>query len=59
MARPRRRLDRVGLLILGVVVGFVVSLLFVYLYISHARSRVIEEKVRIALGLPAQAFSLE
>ena len=59
MARRRRRLDRVGLLLLGAAAGFVVSLLFVYLYVQHARTRVVEERVRIALGLPAQAFTLE
>jgi len=59
MARRRRRLDRVGLLVLGAVVGFVVSLLFVYVYIQRARTRVVEEQVRLALGLPSQAFELE
>ena len=58
MAR-RRRLDRVGLLVLGAVAGFVVSLLFVYLYVDRARTRVVEEQVRLALGLPAEAFTLE
>ena len=60
MARRRRfRLDRVGLLVLGTLVGFVLAALFVFVYVQRARNRVIEERVRIALGLPEQAFSLE
>ena len=59
MARRRRRLGRVGLLVLGAVAGFVVTLLLVYSFIQRARTRVVEERVRIALGLPQQAFSLE
>jgi len=59
MARRRRRLDRVGLLLLGAAAGFVVTLLFVYLYVQRARTRVVEERIRIALGLPEQAFTLE
>lgn len=59
MARRRRHLGRVGLLLLGAVGGFVVSLLIVYLFVQRARTRVVEERVRIALGLPAQAFTLE
>ncbi|HET7232813.1 MAG TPA: translocation/assembly module TamB domain-containing protein [Longimicrobium sp.] len=59
MARRRRRLGRVGLLVLGAVAGFVVTLLLVYFFIQRARTRVVEERVRIALGLPQQAFSLE
>src|SRR3954470_15849808 len=59
MARRRFRLDRVGVLLLGTAAGFVVALLFVYLYINHARTRVVEERVRLALGLPKEAFTLE
>ncbi|HKP74062.1 MAG TPA: hypothetical protein VJT67_00905, partial [Longimicrobiaceae bacterium] len=59
MARRRFRLDRVGILLLGVAVGFFVALLFVYVYINRARTRVVEERIRVALGLPEQAFELE
>ena len=59
MARRRFRLDRAGVLLLGVVAGFVLSLLFVYTYVNRARTRVVEERVRLALGLPADAFTLE
>ena len=55
----RRRLDRVGLLLLGVALGFALSLLVVYLYVNAARKRVVEDQVRVALGLPEQAFELE
>lgn len=58
-ARRRRHLGRVGLLVLGALGGFVVSLLLVYLFVNRARTRVVEERVRVALGLPAQAFTLE
>ncbi|HYH82620.1 MAG TPA: hypothetical protein VEX86_22705, partial [Longimicrobium sp.] len=58
MAR-RRRLDRVGLLLLGAVAGFVVTLLLVYTTVQRGRTRVVEERIRIALGLPEQAFTLE
>src|ERR1044072_1942648 len=55
----RRRLDRVGLLLLGVALGFALSLLVVYLYVNAARKRVVEDRVRVALGLPKEAFELE
>src|SRR3712207_4522814 len=56
---PRRRLDRVALLVLGVLAGFLGTFLVVYLYVNAARTRVVEERVRVALGLPEQAFKLE
>src|SRR3954471_12380899 len=60
MARRRRfRLDRVGLLVLGTLVGFLLSAIFVYTWINRARTRVVEERLRIALGLPDEAFELE
>ena len=59
MAVRRRHLGRVGLLVLGAIGGFVVSLLLLYLFVQRARTRVVEERVRVALGLPAQAFTLE
>jgi autotransporter translocation and assembly factor TamB len=59
MARRRFRLDRVGLLLLGTLLGFVLAGGGVYVYINHARSRVVEERIRIALGLPREAFELE
>ncbi|HEX6748596.1 MAG TPA: translocation/assembly module TamB domain-containing protein [Longimicrobium sp.] len=58
-ARRRFRLDRVGLLLLGALAGFVVAALFVFLFVQRARTRVIEERVRITLGLPEEAFELE
>lgn len=59
MARPRFHLGRAGLLVLGMVAGLVITLLLVYSYIQNARTRVVSEQVRIALGLPEQAFELE
>ncbi|HEX2202137.1 MAG TPA: translocation/assembly module TamB domain-containing protein [Longimicrobium sp.] len=58
MAR-RRRADRVGLLLGGLLVGFVLTLLFIYGYVQRNRNRVVEERVRVALGLPEEAFELE
>jgi autotransporter translocation and assembly factor TamB len=59
MARRRFRLDRVGVLLLGVAVGFLIAFLFVYVYVTRARTRVVEERLRVALGLPREAFELE
>lgn len=59
MARRRLRIGRIGFLLLGILAGLIVTLGGVYLYVQHARTRVIEERVRIALGLPARAFTLE
>lgn len=59
---PRRRrteFGRVWLLLLGLVAGFVVAALLVYVYVDRSRHRVIEEEVRVALGLPGEAFELE
>ena len=55
----RRRLGRVGLLVLGALVGFGLTLLALYLFVDRSRNRVIEERVRVALGLPEEAFELE
>ncbi|HYJ78214.1 MAG TPA: hypothetical protein VEW03_01325, partial [Longimicrobiaceae bacterium] len=55
----RRGTDRVGLLLLGVMAGFVLTFALVYLSVNRARHRAVEERVRVALGLPRQAFELE
>ncbi|HEX2077071.1 MAG TPA: translocation/assembly module TamB domain-containing protein [Longimicrobium sp.] len=59
MTPRRRRLDRVGLLLLGLLVGFggVAALLFWRL--NAARTRVIADNVQVRLGLPDEAFELE
>lgn len=57
---PRRRgLDRVGLLLLGLLAGIVVSALLLYVYVDRSRTRQVEERVQVALGLPDEAFELE
>ncbi|HEU0014429.1 MAG TPA: translocation/assembly module TamB domain-containing protein [Longimicrobium sp.] len=57
--RRRRRLDRVALLLLGTVVGFVAGALVLYLMIQRTRTRVVKETVNASLGLPREAFALE
>ncbi|HVH11788.1 MAG TPA: hypothetical protein VM759_01990, partial [Longimicrobium sp.] len=57
---PRRRgLDRVGLLLLGLLAGIVASALLLYVYVDRSRTRQVEERVQVALGLPEEAFELE
>jgi len=57
---PRRRgLDRVGLLLLGLLLGIVASALLLYLFVDRSRTRQVEERVQVALGLPDEAFELE
>jgi hypothetical protein len=57
---PRRRgLDRVGVLLLGLLAGIVVSALLLYWYVDRSRTRQVEERVQVALGLPDEAFELE
>lgn len=57
---PRRRgLDRVGLLLLGLLAGMVVSALTLYWFVDRSRTRQVEERVQVALGLPDEAFELE
>lgn len=58
-SRRRRRLDRVGLLLLGLLIGFGVTAAVVLWYIGRARTRVVEEQVQVRLGLPDEAFELE
>jgi translocation and assembly module TamB len=55
----RRRLDRVGVLLLGLLAGIVVSALALYWYVDRSRTRQVEERVQVALGLPEEAFELE
>ena len=57
---PRRRgLDRVGLLLLGLLLGLVVTAAGLWWYIDRSRTRQVEERVEVALGLPPEAFTLE
>jgi hypothetical protein len=57
---PRRKLDRVGLLLLGLLAGILLSALFLWVYVDRSRTRqVVEERVQVALGLPDEAFELE
>jgi autotransporter translocation and assembly factor TamB len=50
----------VGLLLLGLVIGFAITLATLYLFVRRTqRMTVVEERVRIALGLPEDAFRLE
>lgn len=60
---PRRRrgrgLGRIGVLLLGLLVGFAVTASILLWYINRTRTRVVEEEVRVRLGLPADAFELE
>lgn len=57
--RRRRRLDRVGLLLLGLLVGILVSALGLYWFVDRSRTRQVEERIQVALGLPDEAFELE
>ncbi|HWK89538.1 MAG TPA: hypothetical protein VNP72_06065, partial [Longimicrobium sp.] len=59
MTKRRRRLDRVDLLLLGTVVGFVAGALVLFLSIQRTRTRVVRETVNASLGLPREAFQLE
>ncbi|HEU0302355.1 MAG TPA: hypothetical protein VFR37_23050, partial [Longimicrobium sp.] len=59
MTPRRRRLDRVGLLLLGLLVGFGGAALVVFWRVSAARTRLVENDVRVRLGLPDEAFELE
>ncbi|HEY0026203.1 MAG TPA: translocation/assembly module TamB [Longimicrobium sp.] len=57
--RRRRRLGRVALLLLGTLAGFAVTAATLWWYIGRQRTRVVEEQVRVRLGLPEEAFELE
>jgi translocation and assembly module TamB len=57
---PRRRgLDRVGLLLLGLLAGIALSALLLYWYVDRSRTRQVEQAVAHRLGLPPEAFELE
>ncbi|HEX6910940.1 MAG TPA: translocation/assembly module TamB domain-containing protein, partial [Longimicrobium sp.] len=57
---PRRRgLDRVGILLLGLLLGVALSALALFWFVDRSRTRQVEERVEVALGLPAEAFELE
>jgi autotransporter translocation and assembly factor TamB len=57
---PRRRaLGRVGLLLLGALAGFALSLVVVYLLVDRWRTQRVEERVAVQLGLPDVAFDVE
>jgi autotransporter translocation and assembly factor TamB len=58
-SRRRRGLDRVGLLLLGLLVGFGLTAAIAFFYIDRARTHVVKERVQVALGLPDAAFELE
>jgi hypothetical protein len=49
----------VGVLLLGLLAGMAVSALFLYWYVDRSRTRQVEERVQVALGLPEEAFELE
>ena len=57
--RRARPLDRVALLLLGLLVGFGATAALLFFYVERARTRVIEEQVQARLGLPDEAFELE
>lgn len=57
--RRRRRLDRVGVLLLGLLAGILVSALGLFWFVDRSRTRQVEERVQVALGLPDEAFELE
>jgi autotransporter translocation and assembly factor TamB len=59
MARRRHGLGRVGVLAAGLVVGFAASAVLLYWYVDRGRTRVVQEEVRVSLGLPEDAFRLE
>lgn len=59
MTPRRHRLDRVGVLLLGLLVGFGLTAVILFWYINRSRTRVVEERVQVALGLPDEAFELE
>lgn len=56
---PRRRLDRVGLLLLGLLGGIALSALLLFVFVDRSRTRQVEERVQTRLGLPEEAFELE
>ena len=57
---PRRRLGRIGLLLLGLIAGFGLSLAGVYFFIRRTQTmEVAEERVSMALGLPRAAFEVQ
>jgi autotransporter translocation and assembly factor TamB len=52
-------MDRVGILLLGLLLGVIVAALGLFLFIDRGRTRVVERQVETRLGLPAEAFELE
>ena len=57
---PRRRLGRIALLLLGLLVGFVLTIGSVYVFVRRTQQmRVVEERISMRLGLPRQAFDLQ
>lgn len=57
---PRRRLGRIGLLLLGLLVGFALTLSSVWIFVRRTqRMEVAEERISMALGLPRQAFEVQ
>ncbi|HLM67503.1 MAG TPA: hypothetical protein VK358_08250, partial [Longimicrobium sp.] len=57
---PRRRLGRIGLLMLGLLVGFTLTFGGVWMFIRRTQTmEVAEERVSMALGLPREAFTVQ
>lgn len=57
---PRRRLGRIGLLMLGLLVGFALTFGGVWMFIRRTQTmEVAEERVSMALGLPRAAFTVQ
>jgi hypothetical protein len=54
-----RRMGRAGLLTAGLVTGFLVTVLVLWLYVGYLRDREVERLASAALGLPEGAFQLE
>ncbi|HEX8360355.1 MAG TPA: hypothetical protein VF613_09615, partial [Longimicrobium sp.] len=57
---PRRRLGRIGLLLLGLLAGFALTIGSVYVFVRRTQQmRVVEEQISMRLGLPRAAFDLQ
>ncbi|MDB4948280.1 MAG: Autotransporter translocation and assembly factor TamB [Gemmatimonadetes bacterium] len=60
MVKHRRyRAQRAAMLLVGLLVGFAITLGAVYLYLQHVRHRQYEAAVSAQLGLPREFFTLE
>lgn len=52
-------MHRAGLVLLGVLAGVVLSALLLFWFVDRSRTRQVEERMEVALGLPEEAFELE